>query len=370
VADPVVDVLVEFAHVLRGDGVVVGSGDVLTFASAVAVLDPTDLLDLYWAGRTSLISRHEDIPTYDAAFRRFFLGASAPGAERLVLRPRSVATVEAVLTLPEAEPQEPGREEEVRVGLRASDAAALKRKSFAACTPDELAALRRIMRRIRLMPPLRRSRRTAAAASGRLPDVRRTVRATMRMHGEPQVLLWRARKLRLRPLVLILDVSGSMADYSRNLLQFAYSARRAAGRVEVFCFGTRLTRITRELGRRQPDRALARAADAVVDWDGGTRIGASLDSFVRGYARRGLCRGAVVVICSDGLDRGDPAVLTAALERLSRLSHRIVWVNPQGRGGQPAAVGMRAAQPYLDLVLSGHDLDSLAELAAELPRLG
>ena len=369
-AGPLVDVLVDFAHVLRGDGLAVGAGDVLTFTSAVAVLDPTDLADLYWAGRTSLVTRHEDVPTYDEAFRRFFLGVGAPAADRLVVRPRSIATVEAVLTLPETEPQAAGREDEVRVGLRASDAAALKRKSFAACTPEELAALRRIKRRIRLMPPRRRSRRLTAARSGRIPEVRQTIRSAMRMHGEPNVMLWRDRRLRLRPLVLILDVSGSMADYSRSLLQFAHSARRAAGRVEVFCFGTRLTRITRELARRQPDSALERAARSVVDWDGGTRIGASLDTFIRSYARRGLARGAVVVICSDGLDRGDPAVLTGALERLSRLSHRIVWVNPHADGGAPVAVGMRAAQPYLDVVLSGHDLASLAELAAELPRLG
>jgi uncharacterized protein len=369
VAGPLVDVLVEFAHLLRDDGLAVGSGDVLTYTAAVAVLDPTDLLDLYWAGRTSLVTRHEDVPTYDAAFRRFFLGAGGPAAGRLVLRPRTAETAEAMLTLPETEPQEAGREDEARVGLRAADVAALKRKSFAACTPEELAALRRIMRRIRLMPPRRRSRRTRPAASGRIPDVRQTVRSSMRMHGEPNALLWRERRLRLRPLVLILDVSGSMADYSRSLLQFAYSARRAAGRVEVFCFGTRLTRITRELARRQPDRALARAAQAVVDWDGGTRIGASLDTFVRSYARRGVSRGAVVVICSDGLDRGEPAVLTDSIERLSRLSHRIVWVNPDVGDGVPAAVGMRAAQPYIDLVLSGHDLESLAELANELPRL-
>jgi hypothetical protein len=226
------------------------------------------------------------------------------------------------------------------------------------------------MRRIRLMPPRRRSRRTAAARSGRVPDVRRTVRSSMRLHGEPVPLLWRRHRLRLRPLVLILDVSGSMADYSRSLLQFAYSARRAAGRVEVFCFGTRLTRITRALTRRQPDAALTDAAAAVVDWDGGTRIGQSLDTFVRDFARHGLARGAVVVICSDGLDRGEPAVLANALEHLARLSHRIVWMNPHAGAGAPIATGMRAAQPYIDLVLSGHDLSSLAELAAELPRLG
>jgi uncharacterized protein with von Willebrand factor type A (vWA) domain len=370
VPDPLVEVLVEFARMLRDEGLAVGSGDVLTYGSAVAVLEPTDLLDLYWAGRASLVTRREDVPTYDAAFRRFFLGSAGPAADRLVLDPRTAPATEAILTLPETELQAPGREDEVRVGLRASDAAALKRKSFAGCTPEELAELRRIMRRIRLMPPKRRSRRTSAAASGRTPDIRRTVRASMRMHGEPGVLLWRQRRLRPRPLVLILDVSGSMADYSRSLLQFAHSARRAGGRVEVFCFGTRLTRITQELTRRQPDAALARAAEAVVDWDGGTRIGQSLETFVGEFAARGLCRGGVVVICSDGLDRGDPAVLRKALSRLARLSHRIVWVNPHHGGGVPAALGMLVADPYVDLVRSGHDLASLAGLAADLPRLG
>jgi uncharacterized protein with von Willebrand factor type A (vWA) domain len=210
----------------------------------------------------------------------------------------------------------------------ASDAEALRRKSFAACTPQELAALRRIMTRIRLTPPKRRTRRTRPARSGRAPDLRRTIRDSMRAGGEPARLRWQERKVKLRPLILILDVSGSMADYSRNLLQFAYSARRAAGKVEVFCFGTRLTRITRPLGRRRPDQALAEAGQAVLDWEGGTRIGDSLDTFVREWGRRGLARGGVVVICSDGLDRGDPEVLATAMERLSRQCHRLVWMNP------------------------------------------
>ena len=158
--------------------------------------------------------------------------------------------------------------------------------------------------------------------------MRRAVRETMRTHGEPARLFWRRRRKRTRPLTLILDVSGSMSDFSRSLLQFAYSSRRADGRVEVFCFGTRLTRITKALERRRPDEAMERAARAVFDWEGGTRIGDSLDAFVRGWARRGTGRGGIVVICSDGLDRGDPAVLAGAMERLSRLSHRVVWMNP------------------------------------------
>jgi uncharacterized protein len=196
----------------------------------------------------------------------------------------------------------------------------------------------------------------------------------MRMHGEPPGrLFFRQRKNKLRPLVLILDVSGSMADYSRHLLQFAHTARRAAGRVEVLCFGTRLTRITRELEQRRPDAALERAAAAVVDWEGGTRIGESLDTFVRKWGRNGLCRSGVVVICSDGLDRGDPEVLATAMERLARLCYRIVWLNPHKGDNpdfRPNTLGMMVAAPYIDRLLSGHDLASLEELAEMLPTLG
>jgi hypothetical protein len=194
----------------------------------------------------------------------------------------------------------------------------------------------------------------------------------MRTHGEPSELFWRQRRLKTRPLVLILDVSGSMADYSRNLLQFAYSTRRAATKVEVFCFGTRLTRITRALERRRPDDALDQAARSVFDWEGGTRIGHAIDTFVRQWGRRGMSRGAIVVICSDGLDRGDPAVLAAAMERLSRLCHKVVWMNPHKGDDpefKPTTLGMMVAAPYVDLLLSGHDLASLEELARLLPEL-
>ena len=160
-----------------------------------------------------------------------------------------------------------------------------------------------------------------------------------------------------------------MADYSRALLQFAWSARRAAQRVEVFCFGTRLTHVTAALQTRSVDTALAQAAREVVDWEGGTRIGDALDAFLRGWGRRGTARGGVVVICSDGYDRGDPEVLAAAMERLARLSHRIVWCNPHAVGGAPRSLGMMVAAPHIDVELSGHDLASLEELAGLLPTL-
>ncbi len=371
---PFVGVLVDFAAELRSAGLAVGSGDVLTYCAAMVPLDPTDLVDLYWAGRTTLVTRRDGIGVYDETFMRFFLAAGHPVQELLTLKALVTAETEAVLEVPATDPDTGGdrHEEEATLGLMASDAEVLRHRSFGACTPEELAAVRRIMARIRLTPPKRRARRTVAARSGRSPDLRRTARESMRMHGEPAELFWRRRKVRLRPLILILDVSGSMADYSRNLLQFAYSAKRAAARVEVFCFGTRLTRVTRALDRRRPDDALELAAQTVFDWEGGTRIGESLDAFVRDWGRRGLCRGGIVVICSDGLDRGDPATLATAMERLSRLSHRVVWMNPHKGDNadfRPSTLGMMVAAPHVDLLLSGHDLSSLEELAALLPKL-
>jgi uncharacterized protein with von Willebrand factor type A (vWA) domain len=369
---PFLSLLVRFAGELRAAGLAVGSGDVLAYSSALSLLDPADLLDMYWAGRTTLVNRHDDIAIYDEVFRRFFLAQGA-AADPLTLMLRASAESRSALAIPATEPGEGEQEDDAILGLMASGVDALKHKSFAACTPDELAALRRIMTRIRLTPPRRRTRRSVTARAGNRPDPRRTVRESMRMHGEPARLYWRRRKVRPRPLILILDISGSMADYSRNLLQFAYSARRAAARVEVFCFGTRLTRVTGAMGCRRPDEALDRAARAAFDWDGGTRIGDSLDAFVRDWARRGLCRGGIVVICSDGLDRGDPAVLAAALERLSLLSHRLVWLNPHkgdDPGFRPSTLGMMVAAPHIDLLLSGHDLSSLEKLATLLPTLG
>jgi len=368
--DDYVAMLVDFARTLRDEGLNPGSGDVLTYTQAVGTLDPTDLMDLYWAGRTTLVSRRDHVPLYHRAFQRYFLDAAggSPVLQRFTLPQRTEARAD--LDVPDTEGVGEERESrEARLGLVASGARTVRRKDFGACTPDELAALRRIMRTMRLTPPRRRSRRTAPARRGREPDVRRTVRETMRQHGEPSQLLRRHRKLRHRPLVLILDVSGSMADYSRNLVQFAHTSTRTGSRVEVFCFGSRLTRITRELDRRRPDEALDRAAEAVLDWDGGTRIGESLDRFVRDHARRGRCRGGIVVICSDGLDRGDPDVLEQAMERLSRLCHRIVWLNPHkgdAKDFAPTTLGMMVAAPYVDELLSGHDLASLEEFAHTL----
>jgi uncharacterized protein len=376
VAEPggqaLIGVLLGFARELRAAGLRAGTGDALTYVAAMTPLDPTDLVDLYWAGHAALLTRHEDEGVYDRVFREYFLDEDSPARSQLTVTAESAAEAEAALVMPGTEP-DPGQEEQPALGWMASDADALKHRSFTACTPQELAALRRIMARMRLTPPRRRTRRTRPSPAGTEPDPRAMIRASLRMHGEPPgQLFYRRRKTKLRPLILVLDVSGSMAAYSRHLLQFAHTARHAPGRVEVFCFGSRLTRITRELTHQRVDAALEEAARTVLDWDGGTRIGQSLDELVRTWGRGGLCRGGVVIICSDGLDRGDPELLELAMARLARLSHRIVWLNPHKGDDpdfRPSTLGMMVAAPHIDLLLSGHDLASLDELAAALPAL-
>ncbi|MGH2637598.1 MAG: vWA domain-containing protein, partial [Actinomycetota bacterium] len=211
-------------------------------------------------------------------------------------------------------------------------------------------------------------RRLRPAPAGTRFDVRRTLRRSLRTHGEPFDRAWRARGNRSRPLVLILDVSGSMAPYARALLQFAFAAMAAGRRVEVFCFGTRLTRVTRTLRTTDPDRAMREVGRLVADWEGGTRIGQSLKSLLDEWSQRAALRGAVAVLCSDGLERGEPDLLRDQMARLRRLVHRIVWVNPL-KGSpryEPLARGMAAALPSIDVFLPGHNLESLEELSRVL----
>jgi uncharacterized protein with von Willebrand factor type A (vWA) domain len=366
--------LLEFCAVLRTEGLNVGLDNAMTFASAAALFESGRLEDIYWAGRSTLTHRRSQIPIYDDCFTRFFLGGNTDDKEsRLPARFPAVET-DAVVNVPSGESRkDKGDEQEASLGLSASAVAVDQSKDFAACTEEELTAIRRIAASLTVAPPVRRTRRHRRSLKGGVLDMRRIARETMRNHGEPLDLARRLRKERQRRLVLILDISGSMANYSRNLLQFAYSVGRGGRNVEVFCFGTRLTRITAALRHRDSDEALRRAGEDVGDWAGGTQIGNSLDEFVRQYGRRGTARGAIVVICSDGLDRGDPAVLDLALERLSRLSHRIVWMNPmKGESDEEyvaASLGMSVAMPYVDLVWSGHNLDSLVEFADVLPEI-
>jgi len=369
----IVDRLVEFGTALRDAGLTVGIDDVLTFCAGVAELTPSDPEDVYWSGRATLVNRREHIPIYDEVFRRFFLHVPDGAANK---KPKDVKVPQGstgTINIPDSEPgEQESKEPPLVLGLEASSLEIERTKRFSACSDEELASVRRMIARIRLEPPKRRTRRSNPDPSGATLDIRRMARQAMNLNDSAPSLLQMDRKRKPRPLVLLLDVSGSMADHSRNLLQFAYSMRRAAQKVEVFCFGTRLTRITPLLDRRSPDAAMRLAAEKVVDWDGGTRIGESVETFVRRWGRRGLSRGATVLICSDGLDRGDPAKLADAMEKLERLSHRIVWMNPlhDVHVGAPPTLAMAVAGPHIDEVASGNDLGSLEAFAARLPQIG
>lgn len=374
-ADPaIVDRLVEFGTALREAGLPIGTDDVLAFTAAVAELTPSDPEDVYWSGRATMVNRRDHIPVYDEVFRRFFLHVPE-GAERKKVKDMRVPQGSTgTINVPDSEPgDQESKEPPMVLGLQASSLELERTKRFSACSDEELASVRRMIAKIRLEPPKRRTRRYCPDPSGGTLDIRRMAREAMNLNDGAPTLLRMDRKRKQRPLVLLLDVSGSMADHSRNLLQFAYSMRRAAQKVEVFCFGTRLTRITPTLDRRNPDAAMKLASEKVLDWDGGTRIGDSIEAFVRNWGRRGLSRGATVIICSDGLDRGDPAKLADSMEKLERLCHRIIWMNPlhdEHVEGAPPTLAMAVAGPHIDEIASGNNLESLEAFAARLPSIG
>jgi len=264
-------------------------------------------------------------------------------------------------------PSDPSDEQEEveQMRLVASDAEVLRHKSFDQMTEDERVRVQQLVRRLIVQLPRRTARRTQAARAGRL-DLRRTVRRSFKTHGEPFHRAWRTRGSHLRPLVLILDISGSMASYAGVLIQFGYAAAAAGRRVEVFCFGTRLTRLTAALRTVDPEDAMKRAAAELQDLSGGTRIGSSMKELLNRYGQTAALRGAVVVLCSDGLERGSPALLAQQMGRLGRLAHRIIWVNPLAGDPRyrPLARGMAAAMPHIDVFLPGHNVASLEALAA------
>jgi uncharacterized protein with von Willebrand factor type A (vWA) domain len=336
--------LTAFGRALRDEGLAVGTGRIAGFCRAAALLAPNDL---YWAGRATLLAQAQDIAVYDRVFAEFF-------AE---LVPATPVRVQLTPLVPELE---------VDLAL-ASPVELLREKSFTDCSPEELAQLAALMARVPLQVPPRRTRRRVRARRG-APDLRRTLRRSFRTGGEPLERVLRARRRRPRRVVFILDVSGSMADYSRALLMFAHAVLRGGRHWEAFCFGTRLTRLTRTLATANPDEALERAAAEVADWNGGTRIGESLKRFLDDYGHRGMARGAIVVICSDGLEIGEPELLAEQMARLSRLAHRVFWLNPlKGDPAyEPLARGMNAALRYIDVFESGHNLASLEEVAAAL----
>lgn len=354
---------VAFVRVLRAAGLDVPGGAALRYAEALAAVGFEDERTVYWAGRATLVRRPEDVEIYDHAFGAFYLGL--PWQERSDAEAETVALAHddpdaGTPAVPPGEEAAPVRE------LRYSAAEVLRRKDFARCTPEELAEAQQLMSRIRFAGPRRTSRRRRPAGrGGDWPDLRRTVRHALRTGGEPLRRHWLESGERPRRIVLLCDVSGSMAPYARALLRFLHVAVASRPSVDAFTIGTRLTRVTRALRVHDPDAAMAAAGRAVPDWSGGTRLGDALREFNDRWGVRGVARGAVVVVLSDGWDRGDPAVLAEEMARLARVAHRVVWVNPLKAtpGYAPLVRGMAAALPYVDDFVEGHSVESLESLA-------
>jgi uncharacterized protein with von Willebrand factor type A (vWA) domain len=361
-----------FTAALRAGGVRAGVGELLAAHRALAAVDPASRDDAYYALRAALCSRHEDIEVFDAVFEASFAAPAAVQRHEVIdetaqaVLPRSPGEAKPTGRGGVPEAQRPKVLDDEPMPAAWSEVELLREKDFAKYSDRERAMARRLLARLAARGPRRRTRRTRAVRRrrGEVHDLRRTVRASLRYGGEPLERRWRDHVLGDRPLVMVVDVSGSMEPYARMLLQYVQACVAARRRVEAFAFGTRLTRITRELAGRDPDRALERAAEAVVDWSGGTRIGESLAQLNREHGRR-VGRGSVVVILSDGWDRGDPEQLSAEMGRLRRTAYRLVWLNPLAAHPEyePLTRGMRAALPHTDRLLAGNTIASLEELA-------
>lgn len=361
------EITVGFARTLRASGLDAPVSSVTSFAQALEMIGLSRPEQVFWAGHAIFVRRPEDTSTYAAAFAAFF---NDGGLRRLPGAPVSPLTV--VTDDAGAGDEEPGESprvaETVRV-VRYSASELLREKDFSRCTADEIEELHRMMASVRHRGPRRPSRRQVPVRRSRgAPDLRRTVRRAMRSGGEPVRLSRLARGERERGVVLLVDVSGSMEPYARAFLHFAHAAVAGGRRVEAFTLGTRLTRITRELAWRDPDTAISKAARSVSDISGGTRLGEGLATFNDRFGMAGMARGAVVVVLSDGWDRGDPERIATEMERLSRVAHRLIWVNPLKAtpGYEPLARGMAAALPYLDAFLEGHSLGSLEKLVSAI----
>jgi uncharacterized protein with von Willebrand factor type A (vWA) domain len=358
--------LVELAAAMRREGARVGSGEVIASHRALAAIDPANYPDARAALRCVLCSRHDDLERFDRAFASVF-ALARPATPPEGLEP--LGGVQGVVP-PRAALSSAGPGTDAAVGEKPlpaawSDVELLLNKDFADYTEAERVLARELLRRLAMRSPMRRSRRTRPSRRrGHAADLRALVRESLRTGGEPVRRRWRATTERPRPVVMVADVSGSMAPYARMLLQYLHACVAARRRVEAFAFGTHLTRITVELGGRDHDLALARAVDAVTDLSSGTRIGAALAELNRTHGRR-LGRGAIVVILSDGWDRGDPEQLSAEIERLRRSARRLVWLNPLAAHAEyePLTRGMQAAIPYVDELLAGNSLKSLQHLA-------
>jgi uncharacterized protein len=354
---------VSFARLLRKLEIQTPLDSVLTFVNSLEAVGITNRDSVYWAARATLIRRPEDIPEFNKAFKVFWEHReSPPGDDEEILRIQLATDAE------EEEGDADGvadASDDPTITLRFSGVETLGTKDFAAYTDEEMRLSQKYMTMLHMAGPPRRSfRTTPSSRRGVRPDVRRTVRASIAAGGEPMRRHWQRPGDRPRRIVFLLDVSGSMEPYARALVRYVYAGVAGRQRVEAFTLGTRLTRVTRELGSRDPDKALRAASERVHDWSGGTRLGETMRLFNDEWGIRGMARGAIVVILSDGWDRGEPDLLAEQMQRLQRATFRLIWVNPLKvtPGYAPLARGMAAALPYVDEFVEGHSLDALEQL--------
>ncbi|MFF0340525.1 VWA domain-containing protein [Kribbella sp. NPDC004875] len=354
-ADPDV-ALAGFATALRHAGLAVTADRVHLFLQAVAALDPTLTTDVYWAGRAALCTGPDDTARYDDVFAAWFIGDRAGGVV-----PRRTPQASAQAALGDGAEGETG---DRTLNVSASTTEVLRHRDVAELSATDRADLARLFATLRPKIPVRRANRRRPSHRGEI-DPRRTLRAQLRQVGEPGPVHYRRRGVRPRRVVVLIDVSGSMGPYADSLLRLAHTlVQRAPRSVEVFTIGTRLTRVTPALRRRDPEFAVRAAGDVVPDWSGGTRLGEVLKVFLDRWGQRGTARRAVVVVCSDGWERGDAGLLGAQMRRLAALAHRVVWLNPhRGKPGyEPVQAGIVAVLPHLDDLVAGHSLASFGEL--------
>lgn len=362
---------VGFVRLLRTAGLSISASSTINYSQALDAVGLGDRDDVYWAGRATLLHHPEDVPLYDNVFRIYWnqkevdwLPSEGPPP------PPTTVLLDTDEEPPDESDDEDGEQPDGDVEtVRFSRVEVLTAKDFSDCTEDELDELTRMMSRLKFTTFRRLSRRQVPTRrKGRRPDVGRTVRWALKHQGEPIRRAYTTQASRPRRLILILDVSGSMESYARALIRFVHAAVVARGRVEVFTIGTRLTRITRQLNNRDPDAAISTATPDVKDWAGGTRLGEALRIFNDEWGVRGLARGGVVVILSDGWDRGEADELAEQMERLHRVTHQLIWVNPlkASPGYAPLAAGMAAALPHVDTFVSGNTYRSIETLAGIL----
>ena len=360
--------IVGFGRLLRQMGVAVDPARMLALLEAVRYIEIGREQDLRSTCQTVLLQRREDYPLFDQAWAFWWTSRHHGAVADVVLPDNQTKLTPLPRRLMRQRPPPPvehGQEQQLQleVGLSYSASEALRTKDFADFDADEMEQVRALLALLRPRIEHRMTPRKVRGR-GRQIDLRRTLRNALRTGGEPLVLPRRERKQRQRPLVVLCDISGSMDRYSRVLLQFVYAITSGLRQVETFVFGTRLTRITHTLRHRDIDEAVDRVTGHVVDWGGGTRIGDALKEFNRTWGRRVLGHGAIVLVISDGWDRGDPAMVGDEMARLGRMCHRLIWLNPLlGRVGyQPLTRGLQAALPHVDDFLPVHNLQSLEQL--------